>query len=35
MLEMMTNDDQLGVVLGHEMAHTILGHGVHELSLAN
>lgn len=28
---MVANDDQLGVVLGHEMAHTVLGHGVSTL----
>ncbi|GAV03658.1 hypothetical protein RvY_14052 [Ramazzottius varieornatus] len=33
MLEMIANDDQLGIVLGHEMAHTILGHGSEQVSL--
>ena len=28
MLLMCDNDDQLGCVLGHEMAHTVLGHTV-------
>ena len=28
MLQTCTNDDQLGVILGHEIAHTVLSHGV-------
>ena len=28
MLLLCDNDDQLGCVLGHEMAHTVLGHAV-------
>ena len=28
MLEICKNDDQLGVVLGHEIAHVVLSHGV-------
>ncbi|OQV16322.1 Metalloendopeptidase OMA1, mitochondrial [Hypsibius exemplaris] len=35
MLEMVANDDQLGVVLGHEMAHTILGHGAEQVSVSH
>ncbi|XP_055345438.1 metalloendopeptidase OMA1, mitochondrial-like isoform X2 [Paramacrobiotus metropolitanus] len=33
MLEMIGNDDQLGVVLGHEMAHAVLGHGMEQVSV--
>ena len=28
MLKTCTNDDQLGIILGHEIAHTVLSHGV-------
>ena len=31
MLQTCTNDDQLGVILGHEIAHTVLSHGVSAL----
>lgn len=34
LLDTMTNvPDQLGVVLAHEMAHTVIGHGVSTLDL--
>ncbi|XP_043192105.1 metalloendopeptidase OMA1, mitochondrial-like [Amphibalanus amphitrite] len=35
MLLMCDNDDQLGCVLGHEMAHTVLGHSGERLSKAH
>lgn len=34
MLQTVTNDDQLGIVLGHEMAHAILSHGAELVSFA-
>ncbi|XP_037070001.1 metalloendopeptidase OMA1, mitochondrial-like [Pollicipes pollicipes] len=35
MLEFCTSDDQLGCVLGHEMAHSLLGHGGERFSRAH
>jgi len=35
MLEVCTNDDQLGTILSHEMAHAVLNHGAEALSHAN
>lgn len=35
MLEVCTNDDQLGTILSHEMSHAILNHGAEALSHAN
>ena len=35
MLQTCTNDDQLGVVLGHEMSHAILSHGAEDLAFSN
>ena len=35
MLEFCKNDDQLAVIIGHEMAHAILGHSAEILSLAS
>ena len=35
MLNTCTNDDQLGVILGHEMAHSILSHGAEQLAYSN
>jgi len=35
MLSMCSNDDQLGIVLGHEMAHAVLGHVAEKLTLAS
>ena len=35
MLNLCTNDDQLGIILGHEMAHTVLGHGAEKLTMAS
>jgi len=35
MLDMVENDDQLGVILGHEMAHTVLGHVAEKLTTAS
>ncbi|XP_077498318.1 metalloendopeptidase OMA1, mitochondrial-like [Amblyomma americanum] len=35
MLEICTNDEQLGNVLAHEMAHCILGHGAEQVSYAH
>uniref|UniRef100_A0A915L1J4 Metalloendopeptidase OMA1, mitochondrial n=1 Tax=Romanomermis culicivorax TaxID=13658 RepID=A0A915L1J4_ROMCU len=32
MLDNFENEDQLGIVLGHEMAHAILGHGLEQAS---
>ncbi|GFS24982.1 metalloendopeptidase OMA1, mitochondrial [Elysia marginata] len=34
-LELANTQDQLAIILGHEMAHAVLEHGVEELSLAN
>ena len=34
MLDFCQNDDQLAVIIGHEMAHAILGHSAEQLSLA-
>lgn len=34
-LQMANTQDQLAIILGHEMAHAVLEHGVEELSLAN
>ena len=31
MLATCKNDDQLGYILGHEIAHTVLSHGVSKL----
>ena len=31
MLKTCSNDDQLGIVLGHEIAHTVLSHGVSKI----
>ena len=31
MLATCKNDDQLGFILGHEIAHTVLSHGVSKL----
>lgn len=28
LFDMITNDDQLAVVIGHEMSHAVLNHGV-------
>jgi len=33
MLDLCENDDQLGIILGHEMAHTVLGHTAEKLTL--
>ena len=35
MMELCDNDDQLAVILGHEMAHAILGHVAEKLTMAN
>jgi len=35
MLEFCANEDQLGCVLGHEMAHAVLGHGAERISRAH
>lgn len=35
MLEICSNEDQLGVVLAHEMAHTVLGHVQEKLTLVS
>lgn len=35
MLDFCENDDQLGVILGHEMAHAVLGHVAEKLTLAS
>ncbi|CAH1773544.1 unnamed protein product [Owenia fusiformis] len=35
MLETCQNDDQLGIILGHEMAHALLEHGAEQVSYAN
>ncbi|ODM94102.1 Metalloendopeptidase OMA1, mitochondrial [Orchesella cincta] len=35
MLLLCDNDDQLGIILGHEMAHAILSHSAEEMSLLN
>jgi len=35
MLNLCKNDDQLGIILGHEMAHTVLGHGAEKLTMAS
>ncbi|XP_076355060.1 metalloendopeptidase OMA1, mitochondrial-like [Tachypleus tridentatus] len=35
MLRLCTNDDELGVVLAHEMAHCVLGHGAEQVSFAH
>ena len=35
MLDLCENDDQLGIILGHEMAHTVLGHVAEKLTLAS
>lgn len=35
MLETLDNDDQLGIILGHEMAHTVLGHVAEKLTSAS
>ncbi|CAL8145961.1 unnamed protein product [Orchesella dallaii] len=33
MLQLCDNDDQLGIILGHEMAHAVLSHSAEEVSL--
>ena len=33
LLEMMKTDDMLAVILGHEMAHAIMGHMVRQVSI--
>lgn len=35
MLNTCSNDDQLGIVLGHEMAHAVLGHVAEKLTLSS
>jgi len=35
MLDLCENDDQLAIILGHEMAHTVLGHVPEKLTLAS
>jgi len=35
MLDLCENDDQLGIILGHEMAHTVLGHVAEKLTMAS
>ncbi|XP_013773033.1 metalloendopeptidase OMA1, mitochondrial-like [Limulus polyphemus] len=35
MLRLCINDDELGVVLAHEMAHCVLGHGAEQVSFAH
>ena len=35
MLDLCENDDQLAVIIGHEMAHSILGHQAEQLTLAS
>jgi predicted Zn-dependent protease len=35
MLDVCTNDDQLGIVLSHEVAHTLLNHAAEQLSYIN
>jgi len=35
MLDLCKNDDQLAVIIGHEMAHSILGHVAEKLTLAS
>ena len=35
MIDLCDNDDQLAVVLGHEMAHAVLGHVPEKLTLAS
>jgi len=35
MLDLCENDDQLGIILGHEMAHTVLGHVPEKLTMAS
>lgn len=35
MLEVCNNDDQLGFILSHEIAHTLLNHGAENISHAN
>jgi len=35
MLDFLENDDQLGIILGHEMAHTVLGHVAEKLTMAS
>jgi len=31
MLELCSSDDELGIILGHEIAHSLLGHAVHKI----
>ena len=31
MLELCSSDDELGIILGHEIAHSLLGHAVHTI----
>jgi len=35
MINLCENDDQLGIILGHEMAHAVLGHSAEKLTLAS
>ena len=35
MIDLCANDDQLAVVLGHEMAHAVLGHAPEKLTLSS
>ena len=35
MLDLCVNDDQLAIIIGHEMAHSILGHGAEMLTMAS
>ena len=35
MLDMCANDDQLGIILGHEMSHAILNHSAETISHGN
>ena len=35
MIDLCDNDDQLAVVLGHEMAHAVLGHVPEKLTLSS
>ncbi|ODM93396.1 Metalloendopeptidase OMA1, mitochondrial [Orchesella cincta] len=35
MLYMCDSDDQLGIILGHEMAHAVLGHSAEDMSMRN
>ena len=35
MLEACKNDDQLGIVLGHEIAHVLLSHGAEQIAYSN